>query len=697
MLASAMAVGGIFLGPGGRVIAALAGVCGVALAYGAARLRPVVWINVVLFLGVFVVGLALVVPTGVANLGALRGEVARAVASGDVLRPPVAFTPGWHAIVAWIMASIGVAAGWIALAFRRAVLAMLVPLPAAAVAAISVAREQQVGSGLAVFVLFAVGLGLLSGAVVGDGDEPVSLTYTVRRLLRALPLLAVATGGLALLSQAHFLFPRPTIDPTRQPQKPRATPLSAAKDRVLFEVQSSVTGPWRLGSLDVYDGHDWRLPPLAQGHLRDVARTGYVDRRLAPGEKATFTVAGLGGAVLPSLPNTVGILAEGPKLAYDSRSGNIRVSQGEVQAGLQYTVTAAALPTVDELAGLRASIPPELVPYTRIGAPPDAVRSLVQDAVSRYHDRWNQFNYARTYVLEHVTSTGPGVPTAITPERVQDMLAGSRSGSPFEIVAAQAMLARWLGVPSRIGYGFDGGDQVNGRLQVRPRDGATFVEVAFPGYGWLPVIGTPRQARPTTGDASQQRVDTSVLPSNDISISVYVPIVLAPPSILLRQVQRVVVIVVPIAVLCFLAYLLVPALLKLVRRTRQRTAAQHAGPRARVVLAYGEWRDHATDFGYGHPTDTPLQYLGRLANDEEQRELAWLVTRAAWGDLRATVDGHDAAAAEELSRALRRRLSLAHPPLLRAIAALSWLSLRRPYALASERFPYVGRVDRDAA
>src|SRR5207249_11772922 len=72
VLASAMAVGGIFLGPGGRVIAALAGVCGVALAYGAARLRPVVWINVVLFLGVFVVGLALVVPTGVANLGALR-------------------------------------------------------------------------------------------------------------------------------------------------------------------------------------------------------------------------------------------------------------------------------------------------------------------------------------------------------------------------------------------------------------------------------------------------------------------------------------------------------------------------------------------------------------------------------------------------------------------------------------------------
>ena len=60
--------------------------------------------------------------------------------------------------------------------------------------------------------------------------------------------------------------------------------------------------------------------------------------------RATFTIAGLGGTVLPALPNTVGIVAEGPKLAYDTRSGNLRVAQGQVQAGLQYTVAAAALP-----------------------------------------------------------------------------------------------------------------------------------------------------------------------------------------------------------------------------------------------------------------------------------------------------------------------------------------------------------------
>jgi hypothetical protein len=62
----------------------------------------------------------------------------------------------------------------------------------------------------------------------------------------------------------------------------------------------------RIGSLDVYDGEDWRLPAFAESELREVPRDGVVDRDLPLGVRATFTVAGLGGAVLPGLPNTVG-------------------------------------------------------------------------------------------------------------------------------------------------------------------------------------------------------------------------------------------------------------------------------------------------------------------------------------------------------------------------------------------------------
>ena len=133
---------------------------------------------------------------------------------------------------------------------------------------------------------------------------------------------------------------------------------------------------------------------------------------------AKFTIAGLGGAVLPAVPNTVGVAANGPRLAYDARNGNIRVSQGQVRAGLQYTVTAANLPSVDDLKDDHDVFPPSIQQFTRIGPPPPAVRDLIDKAPKT--SRWEEFDYLRTYILENVTASGPGAPRSITADRVQD-------------------------------------------------------------------------------------------------------------------------------------------------------------------------------------------------------------------------------------------------------------------------------------
>jgi cbb3-type cytochrome oxidase subunit 3 len=312
--------------------------------------------------------------------------------------------------------------------------------------------------------------------------------------------------------------------------------------------------------------------------------------------------------------------------------------------------------------------------------PPPAAANLLADARSK-GSKWDQFDYARTWILDNVVSSGPGAPKSIDAERIQDMIGGSREASPFEIVAAQAMLARWLEIPSRIGYGFDGGELVDGRLQVRPKNGATFVEVYFPGYKWLPVIGTPKQAKPTVGgDPSQQQIDPTILPSEDVSVQLFLPVVVPPGSILLDQIRQTVLIVLPIILLLVLAYILWPALRKARLRSRRRAAAAAAGPRARVALAYAEWRDYATDFGFRHPTDTPLMFLDRFIEDPDHTEFAWLVTRALWGDLQYDITPEMATAAEELSRSLRSRLGQAQPSTVRAVAMVSRLSLRNPYA-----------------
>lgn len=679
---AAIMVGGVFLGVSPRIYAAVAGLLGVGLAIGASRIRRPAAANVVIIGGLFLIGLLMVVPTGLGNLASLSGLVRSAAAAGNVLRPPVEFTAGWHAVSGWLLGIVGFAACWVALVLRKPSIGMLIPLPVAALAGISVPKVAQVPSGIVVLALFAAALGVLSSAAeFGEGDVRPPLAYELKRVGKGLVFIVIVTVALGLLSQSNFLFPEPIVNPAEEAQKPQTQPLSEVEDRVLFEVESSITGPWRLGSLDVYDGKDFRLPPFAQNRVRDVPRSGVVNEDLASAVSARFTIFGLDGAVLPALPNTVGVVARGPRLAFDSRNGNIRLAQGQVTMGQTYAVAAAPVPKVDDLRMANGAPPAALRQFVSVPDMPPAVQAKVDEVTAQFDNKWDRFAALRTFVLENVTSTGVGAPASVPPSRVDDMIGGSQEGTPFEIVAAQALLARWVGVPSRIGYGFDGGEDVAGKFQVRPKHGATFVEVYFPGYEWIPVIGTPKKAKPTVGgNPGQQKIDDTVLPSNEIVTQVYLPLITPPPSILGAQIAQSLLGVALVGLLLFLLYLVYPALRKAVIRSRRRAAAADASARTRIALAYADWRDLATDYGYQHGSDTPLLFLDRFAEDQEHTELAWLVTRALWGDLQGQIGPGEVVAAEELSRALRRRLAQAHPATVRVVAAFSRFSLRDPYA-----------------
>ncbi len=696
-IATAVMVGGVFIEISGRVYAGLAGLAGVGLAVLASRMRRPALANAVIGVGLFAIGLLSVLPSGIGNVFDVQELAGEAARSGDVLRPPVPFDPGWMAIVGWLMGIVGFSATWVAVVVRRPALGLLLPMPIAAFAGISVPDDAQVPSGLAVLVLFAIGLGLLSSEQsVGVGDERPSLGYELRKALKALPLIAVVTVALYLLAQTDFLFPPPVIDPAQEPQEPQTVPLTEVEDRVLFSVVSELSGPWRVGVLDVYNVEDgtWRLPPFAESELDEVPTDGFVDRRLVPAVNAEFTVAGLGGSVLPGLPNTVGIIADGPELSYDARSGNIRVSQGQVEAGLTYTVAAAGLPSIEDLQQTVTPVPEDKRRFLEAPDMPPAAATLVAQAEADFTNRWDRFDFLRTYVLDNVVASGPGSPVAIPPERVQEILT-DLEGSPYEIVALQALFARWVEVPSRLGYGFDGGEVVDDVLQIRPRNGATFPEVYFEGFGWLPVIGTPKQAEPSVGsDSGEQQTDPNIVPSDDIAVQILLPVLVPAGSVLGEQILRIVLIVMPLAALALLAYTVWPAVRKARVRSRRRSAAQVSGPRARIALAYAEWRDHAADFGFSQPSDTPLMFLDRFVDDDEHTELAWLTTRSLWGDLRSEADGDMASAAEELSRTLRRRLASLQPGTMRAVAAVSRISLRAPYAPDTDLTRHSGRPSR---
>jgi hypothetical protein len=679
MLAAAVMVGGIFKGVAPRFWAAFAGLLGIGIALFARRTRNPILTNLTIVGGIFLAGVIVTLPAGsLQNIVDLAAFVRRSMVSGDALRPPVVFDLGWSAIVGWLFAGLGFASAWVAIELRRPSLGVLTSIPIVMIAAISVPGDAKIVSGLIAFALFATGLGLLSGVDVSGDSEQRSFGYELRRTARAFPIILGVTGGLAVLAlNTDFLFPPPLYDPAQNAQKPKYIPITEVPDRVLFTVQSSVTGPWRMGGLDVYDGRDWRLPAFKDSAIAEVPRSGIVDTELNQGVKATFEIKDLSGAVLPALPDLVGIVAQGPILAYDQRGGNIRLAEGQIEPGLIYTVTAARIPTVEELQNVDAEPPREVRQFLEIPEPPSAVKALLAEAPKE--PLWDRLDYLRNAFLDTVIADGQGRPVSMPPERVQDMLAGSKKGTPYEIVAAQAMLARWAGVPSRIGYGFDGGEQIEDRVEVRPKHGASFLEVYFVGYKWLPIIGTPRQATTNIG-ADQTQQDRNLLPSDDVSVRVFFPVSTDPERYLFEQIRFIVMVALPFVALMAIIYYAIPAIRKAYRRARRRTWAQQEGFKARIALAYSEFRDLATDFGYRYDSDTPLMFLDRVTPDDEHQELAWLVTRTLWGDLQHDVNIEDAVAAEELSRTLRKRLSQAHTATLRGIAIISRLSLRHPYA-----------------
>jgi hypothetical protein len=389
-----------------------------------------------------------------------------------------------------------------------------------------------------------------------------------------------------------------------------------------------------------------------------------------------FTVRDLGDtSALPGVANASKITVSGQKVLFDPRAGIFRVPRGRAPAGLAYVLEAPVYP---EAAQLEAAPPPgrEVSEQLQVPKMPPAVRDLMAAAPT---NPWNRLDYVRKKLNEVVVAVGQGSPKDVTPKRVEQLLVGNHEGSPFEIVAAEAMLARWAGVPSRIGFGFDGLNNENGVLTVRPRNAAQFLEVYFSGYGWVPLSSTPPKAKAKLDSDPNARFKPTIEPSTDVAVEIYIPVALKNLRLLYERVRDVLFRVAPFAIALAAIYLATPAARRALRRRRRRQWAAGVGPRAQIAVEYAEFRDLATDLTVGDPYATALEYLGVVQDDDEHAELAWLVARSLYGDLAASLSDDDVRAAEDMSVSLRRRLWRAQPVQTRALALVGRTSLARPY------------------
>ena len=203
-----------------------------------------------------------------------------------------------------------------------------------------------------------------------------------------------------------------------------------------------------------------------------------------------------------------------------SPDGLVRVYNG-LRRGQSYTVYSyAPRPGPAELAPLEAEYPPALDRFLDIGrtrvdpsACPAAIGSSTassQDdrylALWPYEAMWQQARrlradartpYGAVVAIETwLRSTGgfdydetPPATGGVPP--LAHFVADGKRGYCQHFAGAMALMLRMLGVPARVAAGFTSGTYEDGGWTVTDHNAHAWVEVWFPGYGWLPFDPTP--------------------------------------------------------------------------------------------------------------------------------------------------------------------------------------------------------------
>ncbi len=257
---------------------------------------------------------------------------------------------------------------------------------------------------------------------------------------------------------------------------------------------------WRLYALDEFDGTTWRSsdPNAEQGRLVSTP-AALASATSGPAIDQGYRI--LTDFVDPWLP-----------MAYPPQTVNVPFGviryDAELTAaaapdpfgeGLEYSVRSLVVsPTPQELDAVSIQ-PSDLV---AIGLPDryTHVPENVPPAVGQIAEAWTE-NASTPYrqvlaIQQHFVSSGDfryslDVRPKADANALVDFLTKTRTGFCQQFAAAMAILVRELGIPARVAVGFRPGSQSGDTFTVTTEEAHSWVEVRFPGYGWLPFEPTP--------------------------------------------------------------------------------------------------------------------------------------------------------------------------------------------------------------
>ena len=335
------------------------------------------------------------------------------------------------------------------------------------------------------------------------------LTSGRRRLARSIGVTAAVAGAAAWIlsgATAATIPERGTalLDPSRvdgsvqlgDPTLDLIRNLRAPSGRPIIDYTSSDgRGHYlRLAALSAFDAHGFHLVPT------DLLPGGPELPDGVDAERVTLQVevAGFGSEWLPVPWMPAQIDAAG-EWRHDPATGAIiAVGADRTSAtwNLDYRVEARLMrPDAERIAGAEAGDPGDL--GLTLGLPDELdpqvlelAQEVIGDAQTAGERTLALASWLRSDAFTYSTANIGGS----TLETVSDFLLASRTGYCEQFAGSLAILARAVGVPSRVIVGFLPGKPVAGGYEVSTKDMHAWTEVYLDGLGWVAIDPTPSGA-----------------------------------------------------------------------------------------------------------------------------------------------------------------------------------------------------------
>ena len=336
---------------------------------------------------------------------------------------------------------------------------------------------------------------------------------------------ALAIGACLTVAQDRTIL-RDHYDPPLSPYD-YTSPLSGMrsyikdhKDDTLLTVTDLPAGSTvRLAVMDRFDGNVWNLSDSTMAaDSSNYHRVGTAIANNTKGRKftATFTVnEGLSDYWLPMAGTASGVRFEhagdADAFYYNTGTHSAIYSSGTA-AGLTYTETGImpVVPTDDQIGKAKASS----VSQPQAQDVPDSVEKFAT-AVAGGQSKGGEAALALANKLKEsgwfshgLTGDYPSSPGHGN-YRLDQLLAGTAMvGDSEQYASAMALMARSLGLPSRVVLGFlpknEEGDISRERTKAHGKSTTTeftgndvtaWVEIKLDGYGWVPFYPTPKETK----------------------------------------------------------------------------------------------------------------------------------------------------------------------------------------------------------